>query len=242
MQHSPLTPPNDAFIGRLRDVDSTITFLRGFLIGRHMNESLRALGIMIKRHEHQLRHDGQAYIVHPLSMASHAASIEDANITDELIATILLHDVCEDTGISVNELPFGSVIRNGIKYMSLSRFDDESKWDLKYRYYNELLESREATIAKGFDRYDNLITMSASFPKDRLCKNVVETDLLLLPTLKRAEGIWPEASNLLRLLRMNIRSINDIYAIAYRIQLTDKHFINPPDAINYSKLVTDAPG
>lgn len=241
-QHFPLTPPSDEFVGRLRDVNSTITFLRGFLIGRRFNESLRALGIMSKRHEGQKRHDGQPYIAHPLSMASHAVSIDDPNITDELIATILLHDVCEDTGITVSELPFGAAIRNGIKYMSLSRFDDESKWELKYRYYNELLESKEATIAKGFDRFDNLTTMSASLTEDRIRKNVVETDILLLPTLKRAEDLWPEASNLLRVLRMSIRAINDIYALAYGVQLKDKHFINPPDAQDYSYLVKHAEG
>lgn len=228
------------FVGRIQNVESTITFLRGIFIGRHMEISLRALGYMQQHHAGQTRRDGQPYIIHPLSMVSHAMSINDPNITDELIAVQLLHDVCEDTGVPINELPFPSIVKNGVKYMSLTRFDDESKYSLKRRYYNELLESKEATIGKGFDRYNNLTTMSATFEENKIRKNVVETDLLLLPTLKRAENLWPEASNLLRLLRMSIRGINDIYALAYHVQLTDKRFVNPPDSIDYSHLLTDA--
>lgn len=231
-------PPTTGFIGRIRDVESSLNFLRGVFIGGHMENSLRALGVMMKRHKDQIRRDGQPYVVHPLAMASHAISISDPNITDDLVATILLHDVCEDTGIEVSELPFNTSIRTGVKYMSLIRFDDETKFELKKRYYNELLESLISIIAKGFDRYDNLITMSASFPEDKIRKNVVETDRLLLPAMKRAEDIYPEASNLLRLLRTNIRGINDIYALMYRVRLTDPRFINPSDSQDYFHLLT----
>lgn len=232
--------PSPNFVGRLQNIDSTVTFLRGIFIGRRMEISLRALGYMMKHHEGQTRSDGQPYIVHPLAMVSHAISINDENITDVLVATLLLHDVCEDTGVPITELPFPGIVRNGVKYMSLTRFNDESKYELKKRYYNELLESKEAAICKGFDRFNNLTTMSATFSDDKIRKNVVETDRLLLPTLKRAEDLWPEASNLLRLLRMSIRSINDLYALNYGVQLTDKRFVNPPDAKDYFHLLTDA--
>lgn len=237
--HTPLPLPSPDFVGRIQDVDSTITFLRGMFIGGNMYTSLRALGYMIQRHEGQTRDDLQPYIVHPLAMASHALSINDPNITDELIATLLLHDVCEETGVAVNELPFQGAVKNGVKYMSLIRFNDESKYSLKKRFYNELLESKEAVIGKGFDRFDNLRTMSATFPSEKIRKNIVETDLLLLPALKHAEDLYPEASNLLRLLRMSIRSINDIYALAYKVRLTDPHFISASDAEGYSHLLTE---
>ena len=232
------TLPSPNFVGRIHDVNSTITFLRGMFIGRYMQASLRALGYMQQRHAGQTRLDGQPYIVHPLAMASHALSINDPNITDDLIATLLLHDVCEDTGVTVKELPFNGIIKSGVKYMSLIRFSDETTYELKKRFYNELLESKEATIGKGFDRYNNLATMSATFSENKIRKNVVETDLLLLPALKHAEDLWPEASNLLRLLRTSIRSINDIYALAYKVQLTDPSFINAPDATDFSELLT----
>lgn len=231
---------NPDFAGRVVDVEQATLFLRAWLMGKGWNESLRALGYMKTHHVGQTRKDGQPYIIHPLMMASHAMSINDENITDDLIATLLLHDLREDAHVSIAEMPFNGRIKNGVKYMSLIRFDDESKYELKKRYYNELLESKEATIGKGFDRYNNLTTMSASFPEEKVRKNVVETDMLLLPTLKKAEELWPEASNLLHLLRTSIRGINDVYALAYKVQLRDANFVNVKDAKDYSELLTQA--
>lgn len=231
---------NPDFVGRIVDVEQTMLFLRAWFMGKGMNESLRALGYMRAHHEGQTRKDGQPYIIHPLAMASHAMSINDDNITDDLIATLLLHDLREDAHVAIAEMPFNGRIKNGVKYMSLIRFDDESKYELKKRYYNELLESKEATIGKGFDRYNNLTTMSASFTDEKVRKNVVETDLLLLPTLKKAEDLWPEASNLLHLLRTSIRGINDIYALAYKVRLKDENFVNAKDAEDYTSLLTQA--
>lgn len=231
---------NPDFAGRVVDVEQATLFLRAWLMGKGWNEGLRALGYMKTHHARQTRKDGQPYIIHPLMMASHAMSINDENITDDLIATLLLHDLREDAHVSIAEMPFNGRIKNGVKYMSLIRFDDESKYELKKRYYNELLESKEATIGKGFDRYNNLTTMSASFPEEKVRKNVVETDMLLLPTLKKAEELWPEASNLLHLLRTSIRGINDVYALAYKVQLRDANFVNVKDAKDYSELLTQA--
>lgn len=64
--------------------------------------------------------------------------------------------------------------------------------------------------------------------------------MLLLPTLKKAEELWPEASNLLHLLRTSIRGINDVYALAYKVQLRDANFVNVKDAKDYSELLTQA--
>lgn len=239
MKHELLTD-NPNFVGRVIDVEQTILFLKAWFMGRTMHQSLKALGYMMAHHAGQKRSDGQPYIVHPLAMATFAISINDDNITDELVATLLLHDLREDAHVAINEMPFDERIRNGVKYMSLIRFDDESKYELKRRYYNELLESKEATIGKGFDRYNNLTTMSATFSDEKVRKNVVETDMLLLPTLKKAEEMWPEASSLLHLLRSSIRCINDIYALAYKVKLQDENFVSAKDAKDFSELVTQA--
>ena len=185
------------------------TYLRGNLVGSKMNESLRALQYARDMHKDQKRKNGVPYIIHPLSMACYAVAlgIEDDNV----IATILLHDVVEDCGVSVDLLPFNDIIKRGVKYMTVYKFDtDRDKLETKARYFKNLLESKEAVIAKAIDRYNNLSDMPFALSDSAIGKNIAETEVLLLPVLKEAKEKWIEISDILFVLRTNIRSINDI--------------------------------
>lgn len=224
--------------GRVFNADKMYVYLRGVLDGANMAESRRALMYMRKRHAGQWRNDGQPYEIHPLMMACYAVSLDDALITDSVLATILLHDVCEETSAMVEELPFSEAVRRGVKYVTLTRFSNETKYEQKKRYMNELLESLEATITKAIDRYMNLMTMPGTFSEEKMRKNVVETDLLLLPVLKQAKYKWPMAAKLLYALRTNIRSVNDVLAMLLGVQLTDAKFVNALQARDYAFLVT----
>lgn len=213
--------------GRVFPTEKMYTFLKGkFSAIPGDQEALRALEYMKKRHEGQFRKDGQPYIVHPLWMACYAAGLESVHITDTTFATILLHDVCEETDAMVEELPFSEPVRRGVKYMTLTRFKDETPLETKRRYMNELLESKDATICKPIDRYINLSTMSGSFLVEKIIKNVKETDQLLLPVLDQAKHKWPEMSGLLFVLRANVRLANDNLAMALGVKLQDENFVN----------------
>lgn len=231
---------NPQFQGRIRDVEVTVNFLRGVLLGRQWYVALEALGYAMLKHQGQKRSDGQPYIIHPLSMATHAMGMSnDPNVTEELIAILLLHDVIEDTGRDLKELPFGPVIRRGVEYMSFIPYEGESKYEMKRRKFGVLPDCKEAVISKEFDRYDNLKTMATSgFLIDKIRKNVVETDQLAQPAFKRGEERWVQASNLIRTLRMHIRDINDNLAKAYKVKLMDMNYVNPPDAKDYTYLLT----
>ena len=54
--------------------------------------------------------NGTPYIIHPLSMACDAIACKGT--TDEIVATILLHDVCEDCNIPLSALPVNEVVKN----------------------------------------------------------------------------------------------------------------------------------
>ena len=129
---------NPEFVGRVVDVEQTIVFLRAYFMGKGMSESLRALGYMQLHHEGQTRSDGQPYIVHPLAMASHAVSINDANITDDLIATLLLHDLRDDAHVAISEMPFNVRIKNGVNYIDSLQDAVESQGDEKGNKSDEI--------------------------------------------------------------------------------------------------------
>ena len=184
-----------------------------------MYSSLKALGFMREKHGEQKRSDGQKYIVHPLWMATYAAALGIRD--DDVIAVILLHDVCEDTGTSIDSLPFNENIRKGVKYVTFKMYDNEDKHTAKIRYFKELLESREALMCKGLDRFMNLSTMEGILSKEAIIKNIKETDELLLPAMKAGKEKWPEMSDYFFLMRANIRAVNDTLAAVHGVQLND---------------------
>ena len=198
----------------MANVDKMYTYLRGFLVGADMAESLKALGFARQQHASQTRKDGTPYIVHPLSMACYAVAMGLKE--DSVIATILLHDVPEDRGISVDYLPVSSTIKNAVKHMTIQRFKtDVDKIETKCRYFNELLESREAIICKALDRYNNLSDMPMSMSADAVGKNVAETEVLLMPVLKEAKSVYPDLADALFILRTNLEVLLNILKKQY---------------------------
>lgn len=187
----------------MANVEKMYTYLRGLLVGANMTESLKALGFARQQHSLQTRKDGTPYFVHPLTMACYAAALGLRE--DNIIATILLHDVPEDCGIPVDYLPVNSTIKNAVKHMTIQRFKtDIDKIETKCRYFNELLESREALICKALDRYNNLSDAPLSLSADAVGKNVAETELLLMPVLKEAKAIYPDLADALFIMRTNL--------------------------------------
>lgn len=195
------------------NVDKMYTYLRGFLVGADMKESLKALQFARQKHKDQVRKNGTPYIVHPLRMACYAVAIGIKD--DNIIATVLLHDVVEDCGVELESLPVNEKIRTGVKYMTVKKIEGEDKHTTKARYFKELLESREAIVTKALDRYDNLSDMAGTLSEEAIKKNVKETNEMLLPVLKEAKEKWVDLSNILFVLRTNIRNINDTLEVFY---------------------------
>ena len=192
------------------------TYLRGFFEGAGMVTSLKALGYALAKHDGQTRKSGEPYAVHPLWMASYAVALGIKD--DNTVAVILLHDVCEDCGIDLESLPFNSVVRTGVRYMTISPFNDEPKTATKLRYFNELLECREALLCKAIDRFSNLATAEGILSEESIIKNVKETYDLLLPVMKRGKDKWPELSNLFFVLRANLKSVCRNLAVSHHVE------------------------
>lgn len=193
------------------------THLSGFCKGAGMQSSLRALGFMREKHGQQKRSNGQLYIVHPLWMANYAVALGIKD--DNIVSTILLHDVCEDAAVEAETLPFNETIRKAVKYMTFQQYDGEEKTTAKRRYFKELLESREALMCKGLDRFMNLSTMEGILSEEAIVKNIRETDELLLPVMKAGKEKWPEMSDYFFVMRANIRAVNDTLAVAHGVEL-----------------------
>jgi len=91
------------------------------------------------RHKGQVRRSGEAYLVHPLSVAWTLAEME---LDEVAIATGLLHDLLEDTETTADELraEFGPVIVRLVEALT------------KISSYESSYSGREATRAENFRR------------------------------------------------------------------------------------------
>lgn len=181
------------------------TFLRGYASGAGMKETMKALSFAREKHEGQFRKSGEPYIVHPLIMACNAVGmgIHDDNV----IATVLLHDVCEDCGVSLAELPVNDTVRRAVDLMTFRVMDGESKEIAKNRYYNMLIQSREATLTKLIDRCHNVSSMAGTFSVEKLKAYIEETRHYVLPLLRKAKNHYPQNSDELFLLKYHIVSV-----------------------------------
>ena len=199
------------------DEQTMFTYLRGRLDGPGFEQSRKALVFARKAHEGQYRKGGAPYIVHPLSMACDAIACKGA--TDEIIATILLHDVCEDCNIPLSALPVNDVVRQGVKLMTIRPFQGEEKIATKRRYFNELLDSKEAVVCKAFDRYANLNDAEGALSEAAIVKNIKETHEFLMPVLKEANYEYPELSDMMHTIRTALKRTLVLMARYHDVEL-----------------------
>ncbi|MBR3332324.1 hypothetical protein IKG28_01690 [Candidatus Saccharibacteria bacterium] len=199
------------------NLEKMYTYLRGRLDGAGWEQSIKALAYARKAHEGQFREgNGAPYIIHPISMACDAIACKGA--TDDLIAVILLHDVVEDCGKELGDLPVNETVRKGVQYMTVDPLFSEDKSDAKKRYFPELTLSPEAIICKAFDRNANLNDM-AGFDEARIKRNVIETHEKLMPVLKEAKYLYPEYSDMLHTIRTSLKRTLNLLANQYNIDL-----------------------
>lgn len=189
------------------DCNKMYTFMRGYCIGANLMESQKALTFARKMHQTQYRKDGQPYLSHPLTMACNAASLGIND--DNIIATILLHDILEDINIVKSDLPVNDTIKNAVEHMTFKYEIGQNKEKEKELYYKKMIESKEATICKMFDRCHNVSSMAGVFNEEKLGEYIDETRRYVLPLLRNAKELYPEYSSLFHVLKYHIVSVID---------------------------------
>ncbi len=190
------------------------TYLRGYAEGNKMKNTLLALPFSRKQHSAQTRRDGKPYIYHPLVIACYATSL--GLNEDELIATILLHDVVEDCGVKLEHLPVSDAVKRSVQYMTVTSLPhDKSKMETKRRYYAQLLDNKNTFITKALDRQYNLSDMAGIFTPEQIGKNVHETETMFLPLFREAKEKWPELSDVFFVLKENIKQMNNTLYVLF---------------------------
>ena len=174
----------------------------------NMTNTLKALEFAFEAHKGQKRKKSETpYIYHPLNMACHALSMGIRE--DEVIAAILLHDVIEDCGKTVEEMPVNDETKELVSLMTKENADG-SQAKAPDDYYGDIAENPKAALIKCIDRCNNMTTMSWGLTREGIYHYIAETEKYYPKLLKTVKDT-PEYTNASWLLKYQIESMLDIY-------------------------------
>ncbi|MCX6779126.1 MAG: RelA/SpoT family protein [Candidatus Magasanikbacteria bacterium] len=140
-----------------------------------------------KAHEGQKRASGEPYITHPLAVARYLAEI---NLDTSMIIAGLLHDVPEDTGVTIEDVEknFGSDVASmvsgitklgKIKYRGVERYIENLR-----KMFIAIAQDVRIMIIKFADRLHNLKTLG-SLPENKRYRIALESLEIFAPIAGR---------------------------------------------------------
>ena len=157
-----------------------------------------AAELAISAHQGQTRASGEPYFEHSLAVAE---ILNDLRLDYEAIAAALLHDVVEDTTITLHEIEdrFGTVISHlvdGVTKMDvIGEYDgtvDKSRDDTRVENLRKMLlamvEDVRVVLVKLADRLHNMRTLKA-LPREKQLRIARETLDIFAPLANRL-GVW----------------------------------------------------
>ena len=188
------------------NIDKMYSYNKGYCMALFFNEAVRAMAFARKCHEGSTRKGGEPYIVHPLTMCSHAVALGVAD--DTLLASLMLHDVVEDCNVTVDELPVNDEIKQVIRLVTYHKpANPASKETAQICYYNAIRDNKYACLVKLFDRCHNVSTMAGTFTPAKIDEYIEETEKFIMPLLRHTKDTWPELNNELFVLKYHIDSV-----------------------------------
>jgi (p)ppGpp synthase/HD superfamily hydrolase len=159
--------------------------IRAWMEGRGFHIAIKAMNFAEKHHT-GTRKDGQPEFSHQVSQVCYARTMEKNMLHPEaVLAVVFLHDVMEDYYVSYAELVerFGIQIADAVVLMS--KVIEGRKIPAEV-YFTNLVECPIASLAKGFDRVHNLLTMVGGFKPEKQREYLEETMDWIVPMLKAA--------------------------------------------------------
>ncbi len=152
----------------------------------------RAFKFAYELHQGQYRKSGEPYICHPVAVAG---LLRDLGGSSAMIAAGFLHDVVEDTDITIEQIEehFGPEVRQLVEGVTkLSKFNFKSKTESQAenfrRMFLAMAQDIRVIVVKLADRLHNMRTLQFMSEESRR-SNAQETRDIFAPLANRL-GIW----------------------------------------------------
>jgi GTP pyrophosphokinase len=151
-------------------INDIVDILKKYAKPGELNTIWKAYELACRAHNGQLRKSGEPYIMHPLAVAYILASMR---IDATIVATSLLHDVPEDTTVTLEEIEaeFGpdiaGILRGITKLGKLKYRGAERYIENLRKMFVAMSEDVRVMIIKFADRVHNLMTLESLEEKKR---------------------------------------------------------------------------
>ncbi len=169
--------------------DSLLTLMKQSLQDEDKSYLEKAFELAVDAHKYQRRKSGEPYIFHPIEVAR--ICFEEIGLGPTAVICALLHDVVEDTPVSLQEIhqmfgPKVSVIVDGLtKLDGTYNLDVESPQAENFKkVLSTLVVDVRVVLIKMADRLHNLRTIGAQ-PKHKQLKIAAETEYIYTPLAHR---------------------------------------------------------
>lgn len=182
----------------------------------------QAYELAVEAHHEQRRKSGEPYILHPIAVAKICAS--EIGLGPTAIVCALLHDVVEDTNVTLEELreKFGdrvAKIVDGLTKLD-NAYDSESHQAENFRkVLSTLVEDVRVVLIKIADRLHNMRTIGAR-PLEKQLKTAAETSYIYAPLAHRL-GLYNFKTEFLDIC-MKITDPDNYHEIARLLNATKK--------------------
>lgn len=124
-----------------------------------------------------------------------------------ICSTALLHDVCEDCGVLVEELPVNDETKEAVRCLT-------QDWDLRHetvrdkqRYYENIVANPIALMVKLLDRCNNISSMAMAFDSEKMADYIKGTVQWIYPLMDRGRYDYPQYRDAIFLIRYHIYSV-----------------------------------
>jgi RelA/SpoT family (p)ppGpp synthetase len=171
-----------------KDMRHLLETLKNYMPDEQVELIMRAYEFGADAHEGQTRLSGAPYISHPVAVAQILAEM---HLDGQAIAAAILHDVIEDTEISVTDLEerFGGEIASlvdGVSKLDQIQFDSraEAQAESLRKMMLAMIEDIRVILVKLADRLHNMRTLDA-MPSDKQARIARETLEIYAPIANR---------------------------------------------------------
>ncbi len=182
----------------------------------------QAYELAVQAHSEQRRKSGEPYILHPIAVARICS--EEIGLGATAVVCALLHDVVEDTNITLTDIErqFGSRVAkivDGLTKLDSAYNSDSPQAENFKKVLSTLVEDVRVVLIKMADRLHNMRTLG-SMPQHKQLKIAAETSYIYAPLAHRL-GLYAFRTEFLDLC-MKITDPDNYFDVAQKLKETKR--------------------